>query len=81
MLKREKDPKILKKFLNSVCTDIERLYLLPIEELFPVEIAPAGEIEENPDLKNIKWEKVEKNSIIIPDGKKGWVKKLLTYRK
>ena len=77
MLKREKNPKILKKFLNSVCADIERLYLIPIEELFPAEIAPAGEIEENPDLKNMKWEKAEKNSIIIPDGKKWWIKKIV----
>jgi len=75
MLKREKDPKILKKFLNSVCTDIERLYLLPIEELFPVEIATAGEIEENPDLKNIKWEKIEKNFLLKPEGKKYWIRK------
>lgn len=75
MLKREKDPKILKEFLKSVVQDMEKLFLIPLTELLPVEISHASEIEEKPSLKNLKWKKVGKNFLIEPDGKKWWIKK------
>ena len=75
MLKRYSDPKILDEFLRARVKEIEKKIVIGRTELFPVEVAPAGFMQETPDVSLLRWEKGNRRHTFDSDGHRWWLRK------
>ncbi len=75
MLKRYSDPKILDEFLRARVKEIGKKIVTGKTELLPVEIAPAGFMQETPDVSQLRWEEGKCYHTFDSDGRHWWLRK------